>query len=159
MSDCLKRRHKWIFIFVVLSLVLFSVCAQANLQADENATIEVFERVSLSVIFIKNASLQWDWFLTYLYEVPRAAGSGFMWDTQGHIVTNFHVIYQADKIEVFLPDQNSYKAEVIGVSSNQDLAVLKIKAPANVLKSIPVGNSKDLKVGQKAISIGNPFWP
>jgi len=157
LSDYLKRTHKWIFIFVVSSLVLFSSCAQADLQTDENATIEVFERVSPSVVFIKNASLQWDWFSTYVYEVPQGAGSGFIWDNDGHIVTNFHVIYQANKIEVILSDQKSYKAKIVGVAPNHDLAVLKIKAPKELLKPVPIGNSKALRVGQKALSIGNPF--
>jgi S1-C subfamily serine protease len=127
------------------------------LQSDEEATINVFERVSPSVVFIKNASLQWDWFSSYLYEIPQGAGSGFVWDTQGHVVTNYHVIYQADKIEVILSDQKSYAASVAGVSPEHDLAVLKIDAPQDLLKAISLGDSKNLRVGQKAISIGNPF--
>ncbi len=130
---------------------------QAALDPEEESTVKVFEQYSPSVVFIKNASLQWDWFSTYLYEVPQGAGSGFIWDNQGHIVTNFHVIYQAYKIEVFLSDQQSYEAKVVGVSPDHDLAVLKINAPEKLLKSIPIGNSKDLRVGQRAISIGNPF--
>lgn len=158
LSDCRKRIYKRFFILLgVMSLSVSRAPLAAALQADEQATIEVFERASPSVVFIKNASLQWDWFSTNLYEVPQGAGSGFIWDAQGHVVTNFHVIYQADKIEVFLSDQNFYKAKVVGVSPEYDLAVLKINAPAGLLKSISVGNSKDLKVGQKAISIGNPF--
>lgn len=133
------------------------LCAEAGLQADEQATIEVFERVSPSVVFIKNAALQWDWFSTYIYEIPQGAGSGFIWDAEGHIVTNFHVIYQADKIEVILSDRNSYQAEVVGGSPDHDLAVLKINAPVELLQSIPVGSSGGLRVGQKVLSIGNPF--
>ncbi len=155
--DCLRKTHKRTFFVIVLFLAIMPFCAEAELQPDEQETIEVFERVSPSVVFIKNASLQLDWFSTYIYEIPQGAGSGFMWDDQGHIVTNFHVIYQSDRIEVFLSDQDSYKAKVVGVSPDHDLAVLKIDAPKELLKSIPIGNSKDLKVGQKAISIGNPF--
>ena len=127
------------------------------LQTEEDVLINVFEKASPSVVFIKNASLQWDLFSTDLYEIPRGAGSGFVWDDQGHIITNFHVIYQADKIDVVLDDQKSYEAKVIGISPNHDLAVLKINAPAEKLKSLTVGSSKNLKVGQKALSIGNPF--
>ncbi len=140
-----------------MSFLLCSVVGEASLQPDEEATIKVFEQTSASVVFIKNASLQWDWFSTYLYEIPQGAGSGFIWDNQGHIVTNFHVIYQADKIEVILSDQQSYEAKVVGAAPEYDLAVLKIKASDKLLKSIPIGDSKNLKVGQKAISIGNPF--
>jgi len=150
--------HKLILFSFLLSVAFFSpALAESSLQEGEKATIEVFQRVSPSVVFIKNASLQWDWFSTNVYETPQGAGSGFIWNTKGHIVTNFHVIYQADRIEVFLPDQNSYRAEVIGVSPDHDLAVLKINAPAELLKSVTIGNSKDLRVGQMAISIGNPF--
>lgn len=130
---------------------------EAKLQLDEEATIEVFDQASQSVAFIKNASLQWDWFSAYLYEVPQGAGSGFIWDEDGHIVTNFHVIYRADKIEVILSDQNAYEAKVVGVAPDNDLAVLKVEAPQELLKPIKIGGSQDLKVGQKALSIGNPF--
>ncbi len=151
------RRHLSFFVVVGLSVSIFSGTAEAELQQEEKALIDVFERVSPSVTFIKNASLQWDWFSTYVYEIPRGAGSGFIWDDQGHIVTNFHVIYQANKIEVILSDQKSYGAKVVGVAPGHDLAVLKIEAPKELLKSIPIGDSKGLKVGQKALSIGNPF--
>jgi len=155
--QCLRKKYNNIFILALLSAVIFPVTVNAGLQADEQTTIEVFERASPSVVFIKNASLQSDWFSTYIYEIPQGAGSGFVWDDKGHIITNFHVIYQADKIEVFLSGQGSYKAEVVGVSPEYDLAVLKINAPARLLKAIPIGDSSNLKVGQKAISIGNPF--
>jgi len=129
----------------------------AVLLEEEQQTIDIFERVSPSVVFIKNAAVQWDWFSSNLYEVPRGAGSGFIWDDQGHIVTNFHVIYRANKIDVILSDQKSYGAKVIGVSPQLDLAILKIEAPKELLKPITPGTSKDLKVGQRVLSIGNPF--
>lgn len=153
----LKRQSKFLLFCLAFVLMPFQLSARAELKPDEQATVDVFERVSPSVVFIKNASLQWDWFSDYMYEIPRGAGSGFIWDAQGHIVTNFHVIYQADKIEVLLAEQKPYEAKVIGISPEHDLAVLKIDAPADALRSIPVGNSKDLKVGQRALSIGNPF--
>lgn len=152
-----KNRQKAIFLFVFFPIMMIAALAQADLQADEQATIKVFEEVSPSVVFIKNAALQWDLFSTNAYEIPQGAGSGFIWDKEGHIVTNFHVIYRADKIQVFLPDKNSYEAKVIGISPEYDLAVLKIEAPDSLLKPVSAGDSKTLKVGQKAISIGNPF--
>lgn len=153
----LEKTNKQFFVFVVFLILFLPTSLEANLQPDEEATIKVFEQVSPSVVFIKNASLQWDWFSAYLYEVPQGAGSGFIWDIQGHIVTNFHVIYQADKIEVILSDQQSYEAEIAGAAPEYDLAVLRIKVPQKMLRSIPIGDSKNLKVGQRAISIGNPF--
>ncbi|MBZ0167389.1 MAG: trypsin-like peptidase domain-containing protein [Candidatus Omnitrophica bacterium] len=134
-----------------------SAGATLDLQPDELATISVFESISPSVVSIKNASLQWDWFSANIYEIPQGAGSGFIWDDQGHIVTNFHVIYRADRIAVTLSDQQTYEAKIVGMAPNHDLAVLKVDAPAELLKPIAVGSSRDLKVGQRALSIGNPF--
>lgn len=150
------KKSKFISIYI-LFLFYFATTAWSSLLPDEQATINVFEEVSPSVAFIKNAALQLDWFSTYVYEIPQGAGSGFVWDDQGHIVTNFHVIYQADKIEVILSDQKSYSAQVVGLAPNHDLAVLKVDAPQELLKPVRVGDSKDLRVGQRAISIGNPF--
>lgn len=144
-------------VFIIAFSVLLPVYVQAQLQPDEEATIKVFEKASPAVVFIKNASLQWDGFSMYVYEVPQGAGSGFIWDDQGHIVTNFHVLYQADSIEVTLSDKKTYKATVVGVAPDYDLAVIKVDAPKDLFKSINLGSSKDLKVGQRALSIGNPF--
>lgn len=134
-----------------------SPAAALDLQPDELATIAVFERTSPSVVSIKNASLQWDWYSANVYEIPQGAGSGFIWDEEGHIVTNFHVIYRADRIHVTLSDQETYDAKVVGIAPNHDLAVLKVDAPKELLKPIPIGSSRNLKVGQRALSIGNPF--
>jgi len=129
----------------------------ADLLPSEKATISIFERNAPSVVFIKNASLQWDWFTDNTYAIPQGAGSGFIWDDQGHIVTNFHVVFQADRIEVILENQKSYPARVVGVSPNHDLAVLKIDAPEEKLQPVTLGESLDLQVGQQTIAIGNPF--
>lgn len=150
-------RHRKFLALLCAGLLSFPVLGHARLLPEEEATIKVFQEASPAVVFIKNASLQWDWFSTYVYEIPRGAGSGFIWDDQGHIVTNFHVIYQADKIDVILSDQKAYSARVVGVAPNHDLAVLKIDAPGKLLKPLPLGDSGGLKVGQRALSIGNPF--
>ncbi|MCM8813694.1 MAG: trypsin-like peptidase domain-containing protein [Candidatus Omnitrophica bacterium] len=127
------------------------------LSPEEQLTIAVFEQTSPSVVFIRNAALARDFFSLDIYEIPQGAGSGFVWDADGHIITNFHVVYQASKIEVIFANQQSYAAKIIGASPDHDLAVLKIDAPAGSLKPLVVGNSGDLKVGQKSIAIGNPF--
>ena len=121
-----QRKQNKIFVVLLVFSVSFllPLKSQARLLDDEKAIIDVFEKVSPSVVFIKNAALQLDWFSSYIYEIPQGAGSGFIWDDQGHVVTNFHVIYQADRIEVILPDQVAYKAKVAGVSPDHDLAVL-----------------------------------
>ncbi|HSA31319.1 MAG TPA: trypsin-like peptidase domain-containing protein [Candidatus Omnitrophota bacterium] len=147
------RKFVWAAVFVFL----WAAVAVAELSESENALIGVFEKASPSVVFIKNAALQWDWFSDDIYEVPQGAGSGFVWDTQGHIITNFHVVYQADRIMVVMADRKSYPAKVIGVSPDHDLAVLKIEAPQEILRPLELGTSQDLRVGQSALSIGNPF--
>jgi S1-C subfamily serine protease len=90
-------------------------------------------------------------------EVPQGTGSGFLWDRQGHVVTNFHVLQGSDSSVVTLSDQSNWKAAVVGVEPDKDLAVLRISAPADKLPPILVGTSKGLQVGQKVFAIGNPF--
>jgi S1-C subfamily serine protease len=90
-------------------------------------------------------------------EIPQGTGTGFVWDRQGHIVTNFHVIEEADTVHVAMSDNTTWKAELVGVAPEQDLAVLKIDAQAGQLQPLPVGTSNDLQVGQKVFAIGNPF--
>ncbi len=87
----------------------------------------------------------------------RGSGSGFVWDEQGHIVTNNHVVEGATDIEVTFADDTAYEAEIIGTDPDSDLAVIKIDAPAGVLQPIALGESDDLQVGQIAIALGNPF--
>ncbi|MGE5320478.1 MAG: S1C family serine protease [Hyphomicrobiaceae bacterium] len=90
--------------------------------------------------------------------VPTALGSGFVWDSAGHIVTNNHVVQGADKLTVTFPNGSSYDAKVVGTDPNTDLAVIQVQdAPASVLKPITVGDSTQVKVGQMVVAIGNPF--
>ena len=128
----------------------------STLGADELETIHVFEKASRSVAFIVNTSIRRDFFSLNLFEVPQGSGAGFAWNRKGHIVTNFHVIYRADAINVVL-NQTDYEARVVGVDPDHDLAVLQIQAPAESLTPMVVGSSHDLRVGQKVLAIGNPF--
>jgi len=86
-----------------------------------------------------------------------ALGSGFMWDTSGHIVTNNHVIKNADKIEVTFSDGTILPATLVGADPDSDLAVIKVDAAASLLKPVSVADSSAVKVGQLAVAIGNPF--
>lgn len=128
-----------------------------ELGAEEKSNIKIFQEMSPSVVSIKNALLRRDVFSLNVYEIPQGAGSGFLWDQDGHVVTNFHVVYQADKIDVILSGQGSFEARVIGVAPEYDLAVLKIDVSKDKLKALPLGESSKLKVGQKVVAIGNPF--
>jgi S1-C subfamily serine protease len=89
--------------------------------------------------------------------VPTGTGSGFIWDAEGHVVTNYHVIEDAQEVEVALADGTRTKAKLVGVAPEKDLAVLRIQAKGLRLRPIPIGRSADLQVGQSVMAIGNPF--
>ncbi len=128
-----------------------------ELSADERSTIAVFERATKSVVFIANKAIQQDIWSLDVMEVPQGSGSGFIWSKQGHIVTNFHVIYGASSIKVTLADRSEYEARLVGADPDHDLAVLQIQVPDGQVEPLAVGASNDLRVGQKVLAIGNPF--
>jgi S1-C subfamily serine protease len=109
------------------------------------------------VVFITTSSLRRDFWSLNLFEVPRGSGSGFVWDRQGHIVTNYHVIAGANAIRVITSDKQEYRAKVAGIDPDHDLAVIRIEAPQESLRPVPTGDSRRLRVGQKVLAIGNPF--
>lgn len=131
--------------------------AFAGLTEDERNNITVFGDASDSVVFVTNTRYRRDFFSFNVYETPQGSGSGFVWDDSGTIVTNYHVIQQADRITITLTDNSTWQAKVIGRAPEKDLAVLKIDAPAEKLKPLLRGNSSDLQVGRKVLAIGNPF--
>jgi len=127
------------------------------LDADEQATVDLFKRSSPAVVYITTVEVRRDFFTMNDYAVPRGAGSGFVWDDRGHIVTNFHVIQGAQGAQVTLGDQSTWSAELVGTAPEKDLAVLRIEAKGKTLDPLPIGTSADLLVGQKVFAIGNPF--
>jgi S1-C subfamily serine protease len=132
-----------------------AVTPRGDLAADERATIDLFRAVSPAVVYI--TTLTRDIFSLNLLEMPQGAGSGFIWDQDGHIITNFHVIQGASGARVTLADHSVWDAQLVGFAPDQDLAVLYISAPQSRLQPIVVGTSADLLVGQKVFAIGNPF--
>jgi S1-C subfamily serine protease len=98
-----------------------------------------------------------DVFRRNVMTIPAGSGSGFVWDDQGHIVTNYHVIREADAARVTLADQSSYDAKLVGHAIDKDLAVLEISVPPAKLQPLERGTSENLAVGQQALAIGNPF--
>jgi S1-C subfamily serine protease len=129
-----------------------------KLGADEQATMEVFKKYARSVVSITSLDARRDQFSLDANEpIQQGTGTGFVWDTSGHIVTNFHVIAHGDRASVTLNDNSSYPARIIGRAPDKDLAVLKIDAPAQKLQPLPVGTSANLEVGQKVLAIGNPY--
>src|SRR6476646_5516261 len=127
------------------------------LGPDERATMAVFERATKSVVFISNTAIQRDFWSFDMLEVPQGSGSGFVWNKQGHLVTNFHVIYGANAIKVTLADRSEHQAKLVGADPDHDLAVLQIQVPETTLEALAIGTSQDLRVGQKVLAIGNPF--
>jgi S1-C subfamily serine protease len=134
-----------------------AVLARGDLAADERSTIELFERARDSVVFISTSRQVQDFWTRNVFSVPRGAGSGFIWDDAGHVVTNFHVIQGASEATIRLADGRDYKAALVGVSPAHDIAVLRIGVDFKRPPPVPVGTSADLKVGQKVFAIGNPF--
>jgi 2-alkenal reductase len=116
--------------------------------AEEQLLIELYEQVSPSVVYIAVATSG----LT-----GSGSGSGFVWDTEGHIVTNNHVVESARRIEVTFADGTTAEAELVGTDPDSDLAVIKVDLPASRLHPVELGDSDALRVGQRAIAIGNPF--
>ncbi|MFO0867636.1 MAG: trypsin-like peptidase domain-containing protein [Pirellulales bacterium] len=132
------------------------VIPRGDLAADEQSTIELFQRMSPSVVSISTATLRPGPGFNAV-EVPRGTGTGFVWDEQGHIVTNFHVLEGGERWRVTLADQSTWNADVVGLAEDRDLAVLAIKAPPDRLRPVAVGTSRDLRVGQRVFAIGSPF--
>ena len=132
------------------------VTPAGDLAADEKATIALFKQASQSVVYITTIALARD-FAFNVAEIPRGTGSGFLWDEQGHIVTNAHVVEDANRFKVTLADQSTWDAVLIGRARDKDVAVLRIDAPNEHLKPLLVGTSTNLEVGQKVFAIGNPF--
>jgi S1-C subfamily serine protease len=145
---------------LILALVVAgpaSALPPSDLSADELATISIFERATHSVVFITSTAMRRNLFSFNLMEVPQGSGTGFVWDKDGHIVTNFHVVYGATAITVITADRSEFRAKVVGVDPDHDLAVLRIQAPTDKLTPMTVGSSGNLRVGQKVLAIGNPF--
>lgn len=139
------------------SAVPRAVTARGDLAQDEQNTIELFKTVSPSVVYITTTALRRNMFSLNAVEIPRGTGSGFVWDNKGRVVTNYHVISDASRIEVTMADHSTWKAVLIGVAPDKDLAVLQIDAPLHLLQPIAVGESANLQVGQKVFAVGNPF--
>ena len=132
-----------------------AAAATTRYSDEERTNIDLYEKYSPGVVNITSTTLSYDFFLQ---PVPQSGtGSGSIIDTEGRILTNFHVVSQARALEVTLWDKSKYAAKIVGADPNHDLAVIKIDAPKDKLKPIPIGTSKGLVVGQKVLAIGNPY--
>ena len=137
------------------------VTPRGDLASDEQSNIQIFQRVAPSVVYITTVSQRVDLYSRNVFEIPAGTGSGFLWDNAGHVVSIFLVVQdlarQRVTARVTLNDHTTWDARLVGIAPSQDVAVLRIEAPAEKLRAIDVGTSKDLQVGQKVYAIGNPF--
>ncbi len=125
---------------------------------DEQNTVDIFDNAGPGTVFVTQNQIVRDRYTMRATEVPSGSGSGFIWDTDGHIITNYHVIDGSSHLTVTLYNQKTYPAKLVGGEPKKDIAVLKIDAPADELTPIPrPDDTYELAVGQKAIAIGNPF--
>ena len=125
--------------------------SSTNLVTEEDALIDIYENVSPGVISIITYFSQGD------LQVALGSGSGFVYDTDGHIVTNYHVIEGASEIQIAFPSGIKTRAEIIGIDTDSDLAVLKVDVDAEELVPLVMGDSNEIQVGQFVVAIGNPF--
>jgi len=147
---------KRFFISLLILLVtLLSVGQAFSITEDEKNNIAVYEKVADGVVNVTSTAMQMDFFFNAF--PTQGSGSGSIIDTKGHILTNHHVVANAQKLEVTLADGSKWPAKLVGSDPDNDLAVIKIDAPKEKLKVIPMGDSKNLKIGQKVLAIGNPF--
>jgi S1-C subfamily serine protease len=167
----IRSKLNYLAIAVVSSLVTYCciqgpswlapAAAQApvdtiDLSPEEQNSVRIYQEANRAVVNITTRSMQQDDFFTM--SMPReGSGSGAVIDKQGHIVTNYHVVEESRQILVNLFDGNSYRAELVGVDPNNDLAVLRIKAPEEKLFPLKWGDSSKLLVGMRVFALGNPF--
>ena len=131
-----------------------AITPRGPLGASEQAVVKLFEEASPSVAYINTERVELSGF--FGPQVSRGAGSGFVWDASGHVVTNYHVVEDARRVRVQLGGK-TYDASVVGVAPDYDLAVVKLARAPKHLKPIAIGTSADLKIGQSVYAIGNPF--
>ena len=132
---------------------------EALLPGERNA-VALFERCAPSVVHIRTSNVVATPFSLSGSEVPAGSGTGFLWDAQGHVVTNFHVIQKAQRARVTLADNRTLDCKLVGAEPDKDLAVLKVEAGGRGgagFRPLPVGSSSGLRVGQQVYAIGNPF--
>jgi S1-C subfamily serine protease len=145
-----------LILLMVLSFYTISSYA-ADLMEVETKTIEIYRRAVPSTVNVSNIKLARNFFQGEV-EVPQGAGSGWVWDDQGHIITNYHVVQGGSRFVVtFFNDPKQYQAKLVGTAMEKDVAVLKLEQMPSKLVPTQLGSSKELLVGQYSFAIGSPF--
>lgn len=146
-----------VYLFIVLSLFCTVSWGATDLLPVETKTIDIYRKAVPSTVNVSNIKLSRNMFYGEV-EIPQGQGSGFVFDTNGHIITNFHVVQGGDNFVVtFYNDPKQYKAKLVGVAPDKDIAVLKLAELPKKLSPVEFGSSKDLQVGQSSFAIGSPF--
>ena len=140
---------------ILILFILFNTESAFSVTEDEKNNISVYEKIADGVVNITSTAVQMDFFFNAF--PTQGSGSGSIIDARGHILTNHHVVANAQKLEVTLADESKWQAKLVGSDPDNDLAVIKIDAPKEKLRVIPMGDSKNLRIGQKVLAIGNPF--
>jgi S1-C subfamily serine protease len=154
--DSMVRSILLLLLLFTFNPLVTTVSAQDGLLETEKNNIEIYERANRAVVNITTRKVLIDEF--FFLAVPQeGSGSGFVFDKQGHIITNYHVVENAEDLVVTLYNGQQYSASLVGVDPNNDLAVVQIKIPPAKLFPLSLGVSQNLKVGQKVLAIGNPF--
>lgn len=145
-----------LILFILLSILCCNSFSSELMQV-ETKTIEIYRKAVPSTVNVSNIKLARNLFYGEV-EVPQGAGSGWVWDQEGHIITNFHVVQGGSRFVVtFYNDPKQYTAKLIGTAPDKDIAVLKLDEKPAKLSPVEVGASKDLVVGQYSFAIGSPF--
>jgi S1-C subfamily serine protease len=150
-----KSPRQFLIGILILLISLFSWGKAFSITEDEKNNIAVYEKVADGVVNVTSTAIQMDFFFNAF--PTQGSGSGSIIDMKGHILTNHHVVADAQKLEVTLADGSKWPARLVGSDPDSDLAVIKIDAPKEKLKVIPMGDSRNLRIGQKVLAIGNPF--
>jgi putative serine protease PepD len=151
----MKGKKNHIFLLILILFGFFGLKPASALTDDEKNNVTIYQKASPSVVNVISTVITRDFFLN---PIPReGSGSGSILDARGHVLTNNHVIRDAKKLEVTLADGSKWPATLVGTDPDNDLAVIKIDAPADKLKPLSLGDSQKLQVGQKVLAIGNPF--
>ena len=168
-------RHKTIYFIVLILLVAGAwvtferflghnrymdsqpraIAPRGELADFEKSTIAIFNAASPSVVYIFTENAVSGFFGAQ--QIREGAGSGFLWDRYGHVVTNFHVVHGARRISVRLDSGEAIEATYVGGSQDHDLAVIRLRSTPEAIQPIPVGDSNHLQVGQAVFAIGNPY--
>ena len=144
-------------VIVVPNFAVPQALDYSEFKTSDEENIEVFKRASPSVVHITNSRLVRSFYSLNPQEVPQGTGTGCIWNEEGYIVTNYHVVQQDNIVTVTLQNGSSYEAVPVGLDPDKDLAVLKIDAPGMKLSPVSLGDSSLLEVGRKVIAIVNPF--